>query len=88
MFPEITIISYYASDFQRIRCAKLIKRCTFEHLTRPIVRNTFISKLFTVITNFKDRKRNKYVGVEVYVNDLSFQATDMFVTFGKFSKMQ
>ena len=82
MFPEIKIFSYYASDFQRIRCAKLIKRCISEHVTRPIVCNTFISKLFTVITNFKDQKRNKYVGVEVYVNDLSFQATDMFVTFG------
>ena len=87
MFPEIKIISYYASKLQRIWCAKLIKRCTSEHVTRSIVCNTFISKLFTVITNFRDQKRNKYVGVEVYVNDLSFQATDMFVTFGKFSKM-
>ena len=64
------------------------KRCTSEHVIWPIVCNTFISKLFTVITYFIDQKRNKYVGVEVYVNDLSFQATDMFVTFGKFSKMQ
>ena len=36
-------------------------------------------------TNFRDQKRNKYVGVEVYVNDLSSQATDIFVI--KFSKM-
>ena len=84
MFPEIKIISYYASELQRIWCAKLIKRCTSEHVTRSIVCNTFISKLFTVITNFRDQKRNKYVGVEVYVNDLSSHAADIFVTFGKF----